>query len=681
MPEGWRDASKDKQWLHSLFIGIDANFRLKRKDVSSDRVDPDLGNGFAFYVREKPYKEWLAKHENEVEPGLAATGVATIECIQHDMKRPCSVGDLQLGKKYCNIDFLFYWSIINSNLVCFVVSYDIACQWSINLRERMARLDHDFFLFNGTVQVRFFVPKFHLPAHIMSCRTKFSFNYGVGVGRTDGEAPERGWAEINSIASSTKEMGPGSRRDALDSPSLLRKFKAATGDMLTYFVEHFDLTASLPGDQLAVWSAEIEAWEKDSTLPNPLTPTVETPTVASVRHQLAQEEGQGAGIDGESSLDQSISPSVLIACGLELEKEQRALKSEASKIWDHSQDRQRTKLQLRCNAMQRKIATWMKAHQLYIPGVITLIRVEEQASIAQKKTIHPYTMSLWLPSQIGVKLNYESVLPEIEWKLRVAQAFEALDTLRSNLQLRSHLYKFKDRFSRGQHANTRARASIETVQARIQAAAEDYRAAHKALDLLSVVLATRTDLGDVNPANWSKRFFVLETVDIRELSEADHKQVSEGRRKISWIWKVIGATGDETEDLRDGVYYSHALNYATHIHPLTALRVEWCKSRARAARFSELIIEEMKRVIRYLSYRERWWKTKAAYGHSDHLTSLHREGLVAYASRQASLFAELRENFLTLWRDVPNTIADLHKKLSLYSSSSLSISSTVSFLD
>jgi hypothetical protein len=36
------------------------------------------------------------------------------------------------------------------------------------------------------------------------------------VGRMDGEAPERGWLNINPVALSTKEMGPGSRRDTLD---------------------------------------------------------------------------------------------------------------------------------------------------------------------------------------------------------------------------------------------------------------------------------------------------------------------------------------------------------------------------------------------------------------------------------------------------------------------------------
>ncbi|KAJ7940112.1 hypothetical protein B0H13DRAFT_1586720, partial [Mycena leptocephala] len=44
----------------------------------------------------------------------------------------------------------------------------------------------------------------------------FSFNLTPFVGRTDGEAPERGWADANRLASSTSVSGPGARRDTLD---------------------------------------------------------------------------------------------------------------------------------------------------------------------------------------------------------------------------------------------------------------------------------------------------------------------------------------------------------------------------------------------------------------------------------------------------------------------------------
>ena len=50
------------------------------------------------------------------------------------------------------------------------------------------------------VDIQFLVPKFHLPAHIESCHRSFSFNFARFVGRTVGEAPEHGWANLNGLA-------------------------------------------------------------------------------------------------------------------------------------------------------------------------------------------------------------------------------------------------------------------------------------------------------------------------------------------------------------------------------------------------------------------------------------------------------------------------------------------------
>ena len=66
------------------------------------------------------------------------------------------------------------------------------------------------------MSVVFLIPKFHLPAHVSRCQVAYSFNFTLHVGRTDGEVPEHGWANINPAASSTKEMGPGTQQDTLD---------------------------------------------------------------------------------------------------------------------------------------------------------------------------------------------------------------------------------------------------------------------------------------------------------------------------------------------------------------------------------------------------------------------------------------------------------------------------------
>lgn len=165
--------------------------------------------------------------------GLAATGVGTVDCARHDVKRPTSVGDLQKGERqvtvyfqpwsrcselkfrYVNMDYLFFSSLRGSSYSNINVSYDIACQWSINLWRRMMTYPEDMRARILSI-FRFFIPKFHLPAHILACQIVYSFNYNRHVGRTDGEAPERGWSHINLVSTSTREMGPGSRRDTLD---------------------------------------------------------------------------------------------------------------------------------------------------------------------------------------------------------------------------------------------------------------------------------------------------------------------------------------------------------------------------------------------------------------------------------------------------------------------------------
>jgi hypothetical protein len=119
--------------------------------------------------------------------------------------------------RYVNMDYLFFSSMQQSDDVeMLVVSYDIVCQWHKNLWTRMQTYPHSLRMDRDGLSVVFLVPKFHLPAHIKACQTNFSFNFTEGVGRTEGEAPERGWANINGAATSTKEMGPGSRRDTLD---------------------------------------------------------------------------------------------------------------------------------------------------------------------------------------------------------------------------------------------------------------------------------------------------------------------------------------------------------------------------------------------------------------------------------------------------------------------------------
>jgi hypothetical protein len=162
-------------------------------------------------------------------------------------------------------------------------------------------------------------------------------------------------------------------------------------------------------------------------------------------------------------------------------------------------------------------------------------------------------------------VSVDTSLISIEWKLRHAQAYESLDSLRHYLQFRAYLYKFKDRFVRGQGANTRARNAINSVQAKIDAAAVEYRVAYGALLLLS-----SRPSHDAFDFGWKNELLPLKDEDIRDLSEGKAERLgktqSEGRRTISWIWKVVPAVAaDDLENddfLREStfIFFVHSFS-------------------------------------------------------------------------------------------------------------------------
>ena len=125
--------------------------------------------------------------------------------------------------------------------------------------------------------------------------------------------------------------------------------------------------------------------------------------------------------------------------------------------------------------------------------------------------------------------------------------------------------------------------------------------------------------------------------------------LGEGRRAVSWIWRVKGSTGNgEDEGLNDGK--SFLVEYIMVLSFSTALRVEWAKARARSLRWSEevmLLKEEMRRVRKMLEWKASWWDNRQEGWPG--LDAAASEGVRAYAARQASIQRNLHARFTRLW--------------------------------
>ncbi|KAL0948691.1 hypothetical protein HGRIS_010492 [Hohenbuehelia grisea] len=93
----------------TLFLGINGNFRLKRKIVSNEENDPSLSKGWAYIVEEKAFKVHITGSTHEVETSTCSSYKAISEakprqdhwlslhrasyrrCIARDFKRAMSV--------------------------------------------------------------------------------------------------------------------------------------------------------------------------------------------------------------------------------------------------------------------------------------------------------------------------------------------------------------------------------------------------------------------------------------------------------------------------------------------------------------------------------------------------------------------------------------------------------------
>lgn len=215
-------------------------------------------------------------------------------CGRSEMIMPLGVGNLQKGERcvrlvypfllltngdlrYANMDYIFGSALRFVFISLLLISYDIACQWFINLYRRIEEQwpeeikPRPDFRFNPAI------PKLHEPMHGSVGHEVYSFNYIPGVGETDGECIERIWSPHNALGNSTKTMGPGSRHDILDDhfgfwnwqkyisqgKTLLRRYKNAVADRNVQVVGFEGLSKSVGKELSDQWEKMCMAWESD----------------------------------------------------------------------------------------------------------------------------------------------------------------------------------------------------------------------------------------------------------------------------------------------------------------------------------------------------------------------------------------------------------------------------------
>ncbi|KAJ7589417.1 hypothetical protein C8J56DRAFT_1049073 [Mycena floridula] len=344
LPANWAKATGQKRLLYIMFIAVDACFRLKCKIVSSDQKDPGLGTGWAYFVEDAPYQEYVKSLGDQEEVntctglsavdhantcfscGYAVTGVGLALCARHEFVGKNAAGDLQVGEKFGNMTYV---------LVSFLWHFYKNFVTRVKELPALVRFKVVWSLFHWVI------PKLHILGHKVACQLAFNLNYMLGAARTDGEGVERPWANIGPVVTSTQEMGPGHRHDTLDdhwhdwnwrkiiglAKLLARRLQEALEEFKVQD-EAFGSFSSNQLEEVPTWAAMVEAWEADpENNRNPYEQQKSTITLQKVRLELSIEEATlaRAGMPGVHQC----SLAEFLLRGMDIEEQQRKLSREA----------------------------------------------------------------------------------------------------------------------------------------------------------------------------------------------------------------------------------------------------------------------------------------------------------------------------------------------------------------
>ncbi|GJF00735.1 CxC2 domain-containing protein [Phanerochaete sordida] len=701
LPDNWDSVSDDLRFMYLLILAIDANFRLKRRAVSNDARDPGLLSGRGYFAEDESYREHILQYADQEDistctgfaamahantkfnKGYATTGVGLVLCARHGFIQPNGVGDLQKGERYCNMDY-----IALSALACYgphgrlLYSYDIACQWALNLRRRVADdkfPSHLKLELPVGSELRFAIPKYHFWGHTGDDHNKYSLNLIPGVGRTDGEEVERNWWRHDATAASTREMGPGSRHDTLEDHFHWSNFTRLAGlgkllgkrlktALLGFTVHHrlFDEFSSGIDDHYKdSWTAQLLAYEQDETLPDPYHVEPSGLTEKEIKLRLAAQEDKDAS-EGRPSLHQ-VTPSNMLVELLEIEELKRrfhqkypVITKEVLNLTPDIFDRRAV--------IRRRIQNVREIQAVYMPNVPQLLAAElpkiaaklkakadelsrrqrgaaatpnpSNSAAAAAYTVPPEHIPLFLPSELPPETipDLAHNLQSTESLLREGQMRNALDKLRVHLHIKTRLVSFKARQTRHQRENMKAHEQLDTNNMKIRIHKDKYRAARQAKLRLDGPGAWETEwrrLAD-NDVRGLRDFDPLLTAENAELPR--RQVVTEGGRQISWIWIGVGRRDDDGEAGDLG-----GMN--------EALRGEWLRARARPLRYKEevvLVKEEQRRTVVTLNVEAAEWDRRA------HLRvatcPILQQGLAAYAAEQAALLRGLGSWFQQMWQ-------------------------------
>ncbi|KAI1784325.1 hypothetical protein LXA43DRAFT_901839, partial [Ganoderma leucocontextum] len=442
---------------------------------------------------------------------------------------------------------------------------------------------------------------------------------------------------ISDTARGTASAWTGSFGDSLDRAlggwnwdkvttlpmTLLLDAERAVSQRRVYDNVYNALNHLVPREHVELWTEMVLRWEMDGGEgeddSNPFEFQHSLLGQKTVRVDLYREDliaiqsGQGKFVGGEED-----TMSTVIATGLDLEEKQLQLCAAVADLQPQSGGLREVGIVEEQGRLRRRIEAWYDTAQILMPAIASLRA--QYADVAG--TLSAQDLPLYLPSTLCSADLPDDRLLTHEWRLREAQAYDALAHLRAHLEviafLRSSAYKFPG-------VEERADLVADVVRAKISMDVCRYRTSYAALVALAPVLGKTVEEGYLQE---------LEDSDVRYITTVDGVSTP-------WIWRFGQTALLDPACLLD-----------------LALRVEWCDARAHARTSMQMcksLHDEMRRAVASHEQRAYWWETQIGRNFADRPD--YCEGADSYAYRQASIRHSMKDHCSNLWASIKDCLS------------------------
>ncbi|PPQ82618.1 hypothetical protein CVT26_001627 [Gymnopilus dilepis] len=632
-------ARDDETHKYTLFLSIDGNFKLRRKNKCSDPDDVSLNDGRGYFVAASPYASYqehtkterdedcecshlrALKFRNAVRfKNTDVSGVIIVQCARHGLYLPGGIADLIRGEAFRFTDYVLVSSLADAlDQRWILVTYDIWCSYHKNLDKRVARW---FLAMLPIIQkIRGAIPKMHIKNHKVNCQYCWALNFLRYSGETWGELIEACHSEQNGAAASTREQNPGHRHDSLD--GILNYWnwtKFRTMALLLYraYVKCLDTLKAREKNFRGLVSRLdpnlVKEWETVDDTPKIIDNEVRSvhrptfgqgpPTLAKAHERLRQEEStrKKAGLQGLGATES-------ILKGLELEEMQQDIKF-ALRNCDSEHDSY--KLAGLRQELRDAMDEWRIQQLMVFPKLCDEYHSKVLDSLSQ---IYPEDESLLLPSYFSephrmyLELEFGA---EVEMELRRGRAHDELEEVRKTIQTYNHHIAMKAKEVRSQRHMTRSQGIITRLRDAIRVPARRYNRTREAMIKLGL-------------PNDDPVFQQLKDTELWAKNTALPTGLGDSRVQDPWFWHIACPAGASSAE-RAG--------FQCEMDRVKYFRDRSLRDRAREER--EILEEEFRRTICSYSALHSAWLRQGETTSS--------AGRKAYAQKQAAMLERLRQN-------------------------------------